>query len=52
MHVMGITQKEMAPEFKPERDMETMACREKKETHLGMYEVTLVCQESEERQDE
>jgi hypothetical protein len=48
---IGTSHKEMFAETKPERDMETMACRETTEAHLEEEE-TMACQEMEARPEE
>jgi hypothetical protein len=51
MKLMDTSHKEMVAEQKPERDMETMACRETMEAHLEEEEM-MACQEMEARPEE
>jgi 5'-3' exonuclease len=48
---MGNSHKEIMAETKPERDMETMTCRETMEAHLE-EEGTMACQKMEARPEE
>jgi hypothetical protein len=51
MQVMETSHREMVDEATPERNMETMACRETMEAHL-QEEGTMACQEVEARIEE